>query len=160
MDESFVEAAMSEHGGTVLRAAVSVTGSRWDAEDVFSDVFFALYKYGGGFYSRAHLKAWLIRVALNKAKNVKKSAFISKRAELTENIPASGTGTDGGGAVLNALQKLKARERAIVYLHYYEGYSLKEIAPLMSLREGSVRSALSRARADLKELLSDDCFAE
>ncbi len=154
MDESFVEAAMRDHGSSVLRAAHAVTNSRTDAEDVFSDVFFALYRYGGGFVSDTHLKAWLLRVAVNKSKNIVKSAHNRRRAALTENIAAPEEDKTGG-EVLDALTKLKPKSRAVVYLHYYEGYSLCEIGRLLSIKEGSVRSIAGRAREELKAFLSD-----
>lgn len=153
MHESFVEAAMSAYGDTVLRAASSVTGNRADAEDVFSDVFFALYRQHKVFYSEQHLKAWLIRTAVNKAKNVTASTWSKRRDELDENIPYHDVYADD--EVLQALQKLSKAERAAVYLHYYEGYSFQEIAPLLGMREGSVRSTAFRARAALKQLLPE-----
>ena len=151
MDEKFVEYAMGKYGDTVLRVAASVTGNRADADDVFCDVFFALYKQYR-IHSDNHLKAWLIRVAANMAKNVRKAAGRQRRAELDEGIAAPETA--GGNETLDALQKLKPNERAVIYLHYYEGYVFGEIAGMLGVREGSVRSIANRARESLKVLLS------
>jgi len=151
LNESYIESAMQAHGGAVLRAAASVTGNRADAEEVYCDVFFALYKRREDFCSQNHLKAWLIRVAVNMAKNARKSVSRQRRVKLDETIAAPESG--GGNETLDALQRLKPNERAVIYLHYYEGYVFSEIAGMLGVREGSVKSMASRARAELRELL-------
>ena len=146
---------MRDYGNTVLRTAAAVTGNGRDAEDIFSEVYFALYRYRDGFLSNEHLKAWLIRVTVNKAKNVKKSAYERHRAGLTENIPSRQSGFEDTEYVLAALKKLKPVSRAVIYLHYYEGYNLKEIADIMYINENSLRSVIARARDELKQILSE-----
>ena len=153
MDEQFVESAMNAYGNTVLRCALSVTGNKPDAEDIFSDVFFALFKHGGMFSGGEHLKAWLLRLTLNKSKNLQTSRWKTKRVPFSENIPASEN--DPEYDVPTAMQKLEPDDRLVLYLHYYEGYSYREIATIFTLREGSVRSKAARARERLKVFLSD-----
>jgi len=142
---------MNKYGDTVLRVAASVTGNLSDAEDVFSDVFFLFWQLDKKFSSDEHLKAWLIRVAVNKAKNIRKSARNRLTAQLHENIFDDYPEPDFD--VQTALEKLKPRERAIIYLHYYEGYSYNAIARIIGLREVSVRSVAMRAREYMKEIL-------
>jgi len=151
LDESFVAEAMKNHGDSVLRVAASVTGSLPNAEDVFSDVFFTLWRLKKTFEHDTHLKAWLIRVAVNKAKNVKMQAFNRHKAQLNENIPAPDNRLDYD--VPKALARLKPAERAVLYLYYYEGYTYGEIAAMLALRESSVRSKALRARAQMKDFL-------
>jgi len=144
---------MDKFGDMVLRVATSVCGNKGDAEDVFSDVFFALWRLNKQYSSDEHLKAWLIRVSVNKAKNVRKSAYNRHKAVLHENIFAEDNSFENSLDVQNALEKLKPRDRAVVYLHYYEGYSYQEISKIIGLKEGSVRSVAKRAREEMKELL-------
>ena len=152
MTEQLLEVAMKNHGNTVLRVAYSILGNRHDAEDVFNDVFFALWQYKKEFAGENHLKAWLIRVTLNKAKNVKKQAFNRYNTQLDDNIIAPEI--DGqNGDVLQALKKLKLKARAVVYLHYYEGYNYTEIAKMLKQSEGNIRIIALRTREQLKELL-------
>ena len=141
---------MGKYGDTVLRVAASVTGNRADAEDIFSDVFFALYKQYG-IRSDAHLKAWLVRVTVNMAKNVGKAARRRKEEALGDNFAAPET--ESASEVHDALQKLKPKSRAVVYLHYYEGYIFREIADMLGIREGSVKSIANRARNEMREML-------
>ena len=62
----------------------------------------------------------------------------------------------GGGTLLEAMQALPARDRAVLHLYYYEGYQTAEIAALTGLREGSVRSRLTRARTRLRQVLKGE----
>ncbi|MCL2861690.1 MAG: RNA polymerase sigma factor [Firmicutes bacterium] len=153
MRENFLKEVMDKFGDTVLRVAVSVCGNLSDAEDVFSDVFFTLWRINKSFSSAEHLKAYLIRIAINKAKNIKKSAYNRHRATLHENIFTEFP--EKNLDVQNALEKLKPRERSVIYLHYYEGYSYAEIAKMLSIREASARSIALRAREEMREVLSE-----
>ena len=60
------------------------------------------------------------------------------------------------GTLLEAMQALPARDRAVLHLYYYEGYQTAEIAALTGLREGSVRSRLTRARTRLRQVLKGE----
>ena len=158
MDERLIAPVMRDHGDTVLRVAAAVCGNRQDAEDVYSDVFFALWQKKEPFASDIHLKAWLVRVAVNKAKNVRKTAFNRHKAQLSDNVFASDTDVPDYN-VEAALQRLDPKSRAIVYLHYYEGYGYGQIADMLGMREVSVRGRAKRAREQLKELLREE-FSE
>ena len=60
------------------------------------------------------------------------------------------------GALLEAMQALPARDRAVLHLYYYEGYQTAETAALTGLREGAVRSRLTRARTRLRQVLKGE----
>ena len=153
MDERLIAVLMKKYGDSVLRVAASVTGNLSSAEDVFSDVFFTLWQLQKTFESEGHLKAWLIRVAVNKAKNVKNQAYNRYKTALFENIPATEAQRDYD--VEQALARLKPIERAVVYLRYYERYTYVQIAEMLNLRENSVRSKALRAREQMKGFLSE-----
>ena len=154
MSERHIAEAIKKHGDSVLRVATSVTGNLSDAEDVFSDVFFSLWQYNKAFLSSKHLKAWLIRVAVNKAKNIRKRAHNRYRAELHDNIALVDVPYDRNFTVTQVLERLKPDDRAVLYLHYYEGYTYGQIARMLGIRESSVRSKAMRARGEMKELLN------
>jgi RNA polymerase sigma-70 factor (ECF subfamily) len=161
LEESLIADAMKKYGNSVLRVAVSVTGNLSDAEDVFSDVFFALWRCGKVFSSEEHQKAWLIRVAVNKSKNIRKQAFNRYRAEPIEHFGESAFSevypnspySDTARELNEAMSKLKPKDRAIIYLHYYEGYTYGEIGRMLGMRENSVRSKALRAREEMKGFL-------
>ena len=103
--------------------------------------------------SEEHLKAWLIRVTVNKAKDELKAS----RRKQTELISDSADIPDNANTELHeAMQTLNEDHRIVVYLHYYEGYGVREIAKLLRISEANVKTRLKRARDKLRTFLTDD----
>ena len=71
--EAFMARAMADWGDAVYRLALSQTRSKADAEDVYQDVFMRLYGDATEFTSSEHLKAWLLRVTINRCRDLAKS---------------------------------------------------------------------------------------
>ena len=122
-DEVFA-LAVQRYSDTVFRAAMHNCSCTADAEDVVQDVFEKLLNYSGRFESEEHLKAWLLRVAINRCHDLTRAAH-QKDTELDENLPAPGTFEDG--SVLDAVRSLPENYRNAIYLHYYEGYTAAEV---------------------------------
>ena len=101
-DEVFA-LAVQRYSDTVFRAAMHNCSCAADAEDVVQDVFEKLLRYEGRFESEEHLKAWLLRVAINRCRDITRAAR-QKDTELDENIPAPESGNDG--SVLDAVRTL------------------------------------------------------
>ena len=113
-DEVFA-LAVQRYSDTVFRAAMHNCSCTADAEDVVQDVFEKLLNYNGRFESEEHLKAWLLRVAINRCHDLTRAAH-QKDTELDENLPAPGTFEDG--SVLDAVRSLPENYRNAIYLHY------------------------------------------
>ena len=118
-DEVFA-LAVQRYSDTVFRAAMHNCSCTADAEDVVQDVFEKLLNYSGRFESEEHLKAWLLRVAINRCHDLTRAAH-QKDTELDENLPAPDAFEDG--SVLDAVRSLPENYRNAIYLHYYEGYT-------------------------------------
>lgn len=148
-------------GGIVYKIAFIQCGTASDADDIFQEVFLALHKTDTDFKNEEHLKAWLIRVTLNKCRMLKRSAWFRKRTELngTETAPENGR-NDTDEAVYNAVMRLKEKYRTVILLFYYENYSCDEISRILKIKSSTVRTRLARARAllkkDLKEVWKDE----
>lgn len=143
---------IDQYGGTVFRTAMCYVKNKSYAEDIVQDVFLKLYTYDGEFESDEHVKAWLIRITANCCKNLLKSHWyrLYEPIENAENMQAEQTEENG---LLSLIMKLKRKNRIVLYMHYYEGYSVKEIAEVMGMTETAVTSQLYRGRKQLKELL-------
>jgi len=87
--------AVQRYSDTVYRTAVHNCRCTADAEDVVQDVFEKLLHYNGIFESEEHLKAWLLRVAINRCRDLTRAAH-QKDTELDENLPAPGCSGGGG----------------------------------------------------------------
>ena len=143
-DEQFTPLA-ERYMDTVFRVAYSYLRCRDDADDVTQDVLIQLYKEDKAFESDAHVKNWLIRVTVNRCKNVLRAPW--HKAEDIADYENSLT--------FEAVMSLDRRYRLPVLLYYYEGYRQREIAGLLGIPEETVRTRLARAREKLKHILSE-----
>jgi len=131
-------------------------GNRFDAEDIVQDTFLRLYQYKKPFSDEDHKKAFLLRVASNLCKDFRKSAWFNKRATLDDNTPADDCFSDSEGVLREYVLRLKPNYRTVIFLFYYEGYTVKEIAGILKMSETAVTTRLNRARSQLKRELAEN----
>ena len=153
MDNDQLTYYISEYGDTVFRVAYSFAKNRSDSEDITQDAFVQLYRCTKPFSSDEHVRAWLIRTAANLAKNHVRSAWVSRRAELDESLPAPQRSDSG---IAEAMHKLDRKYSIVIYLHYFEGYATKEIAKLLGLTDSNVKARLKRGRDKLRDFLTEE----
>lgn len=148
------ERAISQYSDMVYRIAVAITGNKADADDVFQETFLRLVKNQGKIQSEEHLKAWLIRVSGNCAKTVVMSPWNQKtQGLLGEDAKEMQDVSNKQDRLLMELHALPQKYSLVLYLFYYEGYSVKEIAGLLKKNENSVKTLLKRGRNLLKKSL-------
>jgi len=147
----FLKRAVEQYADMVMRISYQYLKNRANAEDVTQDVFIKLIEHSG-FNDDGHVKAWLIRVTINQCKDLRKSFWQRKTEPLSEEWP--GMEPDQLN-VLDELWKLTPDYRNVIYLHYYEGYTIAEIANMLDRNENTVGSWLRRAREKLKNILAD-----
>ena len=149
MTEQQFTAVAEKYMDTVFRVAYSYLRCRADADDVTQDVLIQLYQTEKNFEEEAHLKNWLIRVTINRCKNIFRAPW--HRAEDIADYENSLVFPEPESRELfEAVMALDKIYRLPLLLYYYEGYSQKEIAGILSLPEQTVRTRLFRARAKLK----------
>ena len=156
--EAFLKQAMADWGDAVYRLALGQTRSRADAEDVYQDVFLRLLDSGTAFESPEHLKAWLLRVTVNRCRDLARSGWKRRTVALDPewDAPDAVTHDDEDADVWDAVGQLPEQQRTAVHLHYVEGYSTEEIASALDCRPATARTWLFRARARIRELLEAD----
>lgn len=148
MDDKFIQNAVEQYSGMITRIAFLHIRNRMDAEDIMQDVFFALLKQPP-FETEEHLKAWLIRVTINKSNDYFRAAKHRHTDKLNSEYALSVEQKE----VFDELQKLSEKDRNILYLFYYEEYSAKEIADILNKKESAIFMRLTRARKKLKNIL-------
>lgn len=139
--------AVEHYLDTVYRAACHNTPTVQDGEDVTQEVFEALLRSGKSFADGEHLKAWLLRVTINKCKNLRR-ARRSGEVPLPPQFPAP---PEADGSVLDEVRALPEPYRNAIYLHYFEGYTAAEIGEILGAKRNTVLSWLSRGRQALRE---------
>ena len=138
----------------VYKLAVSQTRDLQHAEDVTNDTFLRFIESDKRFDSEEHVKAWLIRVTINRSKSIFLSAWYKKTVPLDESI--SEEMNEEESDVYMSVLKLPPKYRAVIHLFYYEDLSVAEIADTLKIKQSTVRSQLTRGRAMLKEVLKGD----
>lgn len=147
---------MADHGKSVFAAAWSLLKNREDAEDVVQETFLRYYTCSRDFETRDHLRAWLLRVAMNRAKDLLRSAARQRTVPLEPELQGEALPQGESGELLRAVLALPERYRGAVHLYYYEDYSLREIAGILGLPQATVKTRLFRARQLLRQALEED----
>ncbi len=140
MDTNRYADLVNMYANNVYKIAVSYCNNRSDAEDIVQNVFIKLLKSKEKFKDDEHVKRWLIRVAINESKNMNTSFWRKRIVPLEDSEPIINTRdkSDEKAVLLGAVMKLKEKNRIVVQLYYYEGYSVKEIAKILRIKETTV----------------------
>lgn len=145
-----VREVIEKYSNMVYRIALTRSGNIENAEDIFQEVFIKFSEKRPIFNNEEHEKAWFIKVTINLTKNLNKSAWNRKVISLDENIIFE---TEEESNVFSVVSELPQNYKTVIYLSYYEGYKVKEIAKIMNKREGTIKTWLYRAREILKKKL-------
>lgn len=149
-----MEEVIQREKDLVYRLAFSQCHQKDQADDIFQNVMYRYLKRKPTFESLEHEKAWFIRVTLNCSKTSLKSFWNNRVEEIDEQVYIFEKKEIDLTPYLNKLPK---KYNAVLYLFYYEGYSTKEMAKLLHIKENNVRVLLNRARNLLrKEIESDE----
>ena len=137
----FVEA----YADPILRLCLTYSLTREDAQDICQDIFLMLLEENRQFEDGEHEKAFVLRCAINACKDLLKSAGRRRTVPMdqAELLPAPEREDSG---LPEAIRALPRHYGTVLYLFYYEGYSLDEIAKLCGCTPAAARKRLSRAR--------------
>lgn len=136
---------------SLFRIAYSYVKNRADAEDMVQEAFFKCLCQSPVFVSEEHEKRWLIRITVNLCKNHVKSFWHKNRAAMEE-LPDQ-MSVDLGEeerSLWKEILALPEKYKISMYLHYYEGYTCKEIAEILRCKESTVKMRLKKGRELLK----------
>jgi len=139
----------------IFKIVYTYLNDREEAKDVVQNTFAKYMVYTREFESENHEKNWLIRVAINECKDKNKHWWNKKRDtdfDISQ-LAVSENDKEIYKALLSELQKLPDKYKSVLILYYYEGYSSKEIAEILKVKEATVRTHMKRGREILKEKL-------
>lgn len=135
--------------------AFNICKNQMDAEDVVQETFVQYYTTKKQFEDKQHLRAWLIRVAINKAKNLTRTFWRRNKCSLEDYMETLTFEDTDSRNLFEEVMKLPDKYRIIIHLFYYEDYSVREIAEILKLSESNVKTRLSRGRTLLKNTLKE-----
>src|SRR5262245_51844816 len=158
------------YNASIFHVAYRMLGDTAEASDVVQEIFIKVFRNIGGFKGESALKTWVFRIAFSEILNRLrwwKSRHRSSTVSLDCQPPNVGQLVADSRpapdeilelkerefAIQQALGKLSSDHRSIIVLRDIEGFSYTEIADILGVSIGTVKSRLARARADLKKSL-------
>ena len=150
-----IENVIKEYSKTVYRLAFAKTGNKFDADEIFQEVFLRYIKKQVTFHDKEHEKAWLIRVTINVSKKFLTSSWNKKTIPLEE---VEEYVSDNYTELYYELSALPPNYREVIHLFYYEDMSIAQIANVLKRRESTIRTQLTRARQLLRKLMKEEDY--
>jgi len=163
-DEDAMAAFYREHGRVVLAQVLLVTGERPLAEEIVQDTMLAVWRGAASFRGESSVRSWVIAIARRQTRDrlrgqrlhVVDDAFLADQ-------PGSGPGPEVTALdraelaeVRNAIKRLAPAHRELLGLVFGSGLSLPEVAGVLEIPVGTVKSRLSTARTALNRILSQE----
>ena len=149
------EHAVHKYADSVYTACVVRLQNGPDVDDCVQNTFVKLYQNPPVFNDENHLKAWLLRVAINECKKSIRDhrRFIPLEALKEHPLPVS---DDDTSDISWALMRLEPKYREVLFLYYIERYKVDEIAGILGKKNNTVKSLLKRGREKLKKIYGGD----
>lgn len=142
------------YADAILRLSYTYLKNTDDAQDICQTVFVKLLSEAREFADAEHEKAYILRMTANACKDLLKSPWRRRKCSLDVcmEVPAP---EPQDGSVLEAVNRLPAPYRAVIYLFYYEGYKAQEIGKILGIPKATVHTRLARGREKLKPFLEE-----
>lgn len=144
------EDTVKKYAPVVHSACVMRLSNAYDADDCFQNTFLKLYTASPDFREEEHLKAWLLRVAINECRKYIRD---NRRTVPLDSIREQAIPpTDDLHDISWALMRLEPKYREVLFLYYAEGYSGEEIAGILGKNHATIRTMMRRGREKLKQI--------
>ena len=149
------QVVMEQYKDNLFSAAFSICKSAADADDVVQDTLIQFHMTDKQFDNEQHIRAWLLRVAINKAKNVNMSFWRRVSVPLEDYVETLIFETPEAKDLFREVMKLPEKYRIVIHLFYYEDYPVKKIAEILHTSENNVKVRLMRGRKMLRTVLKE-----
>lgn len=151
--EQKIENILNTYGDLLYRTGMLILGNPQDVQDILQEVMIKCMKKMPVFCDKEHEKAWLLRVTVNLCKDMLRFRRRHQYLDIeTLDIESAQVQDEG---LLQEIVLLPPKWRIVILLHYVEGYSLKEIAKILTISENAVKKRMQRAKSALKKRLED-----
>lgn len=149
------QALAEQYRDRLFAAAFQVCGNAADAEDAAQEALLRYHLSDKEFENQEHIRAWLLRVAVNWAKNISRSFWRRNTLPLEEYMETLEFDCQESREIFREVMALPEKYRLVIHLYYYEDYSVEEIARILGIRVSNVKVRLSRGRQMLKATLQE-----
>lgn len=152
MNRQEIARLYDQYARDVYRLALSYLHSRHDAEDICQSVFLKLLEKNVTLLPDRE-KAWLLTCTANACKNHLTSFWKKNIQELDDNLVFASPEEQ---ELWQQLLTLSPKDRALIHLYYYEGYSQEEIGQILGITRTAVQTRMQRARQKLRKELEQN----
>lgn len=142
------EEMVIRYSNMLFKVCLVILGNEQDVQDAIQDTFYRYLCIHPEFADEEHEKAWLIRVAVNISKDMRRFQQRHPKVSMEQLENYSISKEEGG--ILEELLALPYKLKIVVYLHYIEGYQINEIASMLNISASAVKKRLQRGRERLK----------
>ena len=154
-DEAAFRQLYERYGDRVFRYALTLLRNLHLAEEVVQETMVAIWRGAGSFKGGSRVSTWIFGIARNQAHALLRREVRGERVpEEPLTLPDPAEAVEREGRVLSALAELPPDQREVVVLAFYEGLSYREIASLLGVPEGTVKSRMHLAKRKLREALT------
>lgn len=146
--EKDIRETVIKYSDTLYKICIVILCNEQDVQDVIQDTFCRYLEKQPKFRDEEHEKAWLIRVATNICRDMVRFRIRHPKVSIdeVENTLAAPEERE----ILRELLELPVKQKTVIYLHYVEGYHIKEIADIMGTTESAVKMQLHRGRKQMR----------
>ena len=150
-----IEEIYERHADMVYSVSFSYLKNTEDTKDIVSEIFLKLLQKKIRFNDVEHEKAWLLRATINLCKDYLKH-WRCKNENLDDYDNLESDNPFQTDEIYKLVMELPERYKAVVYLHYYEGYKTEEIGKILKKPQSTVLSQLREARKLLKGVIENE----
>ena len=157
---------IEDHGKTLTRFCLKLCRSRSNAEDLYQETWCRVISKFQQYDASKPFQPWLFSICINIFRNIYKKEKRTLAAEFDSSEEQEWTisTTTGSNPVFNEdhdqirqiVNELNEKHRIVIVLHYFSDYSVKEIASIIGIPQGTVKSRLDKARKIIKGRLEDN----
>lgn len=154
---NYITDIYDRHVDTVYRVCFSIMDNKQDAEDAVQSTFVKFVESKKSFIDIEHEKAWLIVTARNTCIDLRRKWWRKKVVDYDlSTVGSIGKDSFKYNDLEEKMRKLPSTHRLILYLYYYEGYKVAEIANMLKMNINTVKTRMRSARKRLKIEIGDD----
>ena len=154
-DEVAFRRLYDRYATRVFRYALTILGSQHLAEEVVQETMVAVWEGAGSFKGSSRVSTWIFGIARNQAHALRRRESRGERVpDEPAVLPDPAERVEVQDRVLAAVEELPPEQREVVFLAFYEGLSYREIARILGVPEGTVKSRMYFAKRKLREVLT------
>ncbi len=153
-DKKAFEAIVKKYHNVLYYTALGIVGSGWEALDICQETFIKAFNSINSLKDKSKFRSWINRILVNKCNDYFRK---NKNEVCVDFIEETGgfieEGSEESIDLLRALSSLKENSRVVLTLRYFQDLSLKEIAAILDIPEGTVKSRLSNGLEEMRKLM-------